>query len=481
MNGRLEHRLREILRERRNAAEGPDFRPAASCDVDARLHHPISEDAMPSDVTAGRKSGPSETAPAPSPDARLRAAADALGGTVVERPGGACIVVERFYPADHQHGLWRIADAAGPCLGTAPELSLLGGRPEPDDADARSLLFIDLETTGLAGGAGTYAFLVGCAEFERHGFRTRQFFLPGYKHERPLLAAVEALVRASAGLVSYNGKTFDVPVLETRFQFNRLPAPFADIGHVDMLHPARRFWRGAAAGPGAWPEGDSCRLSILERTLFGVRRIGDVPGLEIPARYFGFMRTGDASPLEPVLEHNRLDLVSLALLTARAVLMLADAPARCASARESLGAGRLLERAGRGATAEQCYRDAADRAVYERGADAPSIRADALRALAVCCRRDGRHEHAIDAWQAITRDRWAPPALRREALEALAIHFEHRSKNLAEARRFAQMSLAERLGTRGMEGGRYRLARLDRKLARRAPARDEPGQPLPLG
>ena len=219
-----------------------------------------------------------------------------------------------------------MGDVPGRAMAAAPEIAMLGGVPEPLDRDPRALLFVDLETTGLAGGAGTYAFLVGCAFFEPHGFRTRQYFLPGYQHERRLLAEVEALVRASASLVSYNGKSFDVPVLETRYQFNRLTPPFDGVPHVDMVHPARRFWRGMAASPGAWPETDSCRLVTLERTLFGVRRLGDVPGYEIPSRYFDFMRSGDASPLEPVLEHNRLDLISLAALTFRAVRLLAGAP-----------------------------------------------------------------------------------------------------------------------------------------------------------
>ena len=112
-------------------------------------------------------------------DARLRSIADTLGGDIIERDGGVAIVVDRFYPADHQHGLLRIGDVPGCALASAPELSLLGGVPEPLDRAPRALLFVDLETTGLAGGAGTYAFLVGCAFFEPHGFRIRQYFLPG--------------------------------------------------------------------------------------------------------------------------------------------------------------------------------------------------------------------------------------------------------------------------------------------------------------
>jgi len=451
MSARLEQRLREILRERREGRVLPhgDESPTAVTVAEAR-----------------RRDGAKEDVGTLSPDGRLRTIADTLGGDVLERDGGVAIVVERFYPADHHHGLLRIGDVPGCALAAAPELSLLGGVPEPLDRAPRALLFVDLETTGLAGGAGTYAFLVGCAFFEPHGFRIRQYFLPGYQHERRLLAEVEALVRGSAALVSYNGKSFDVPVLETRYQFNRLAPPFDGVSHVDMLHPARRFWRGVGASPGAWPETDSCRLSVLERTLFGVRRIEDVPGHEIPGRYFNFMRSGDSSPLEPVLEHNRLDLVSLAALTARAVRLLAGAPASSTSARESLGAGRLLERGDRLEAAERCYCDAAERARFERGPDVAWTRADALRALAVRCRRDGRHDRAAEAWQAIAGDHRAPAGIRREALEALAIHFEHRTRDLGQARRFAQLSLAERVGTQTMEHGRHRLARLEKKLER---------------
>jgi uncharacterized protein len=442
---RLEHRLREILRGNRRA---PDSEGRAG---DESFAPPRGH--AEADVTAGRRA-----------DDRLRAVADTLGGDVLEREGNVAIVVDRFYPADHRHGLLRLGDVPGRALAAAPEIALLGGTPEPLDREPRALLFVDLETTGIAGGAGTYAFLVGCAFFEPHGFRIRQYLLPAYQHERRLLAEVETLMQSSASLVSFNGKSFDIPVLETRYQFNRLRAPFAALPHVDMLHPARRFWRGMAPSPGAWPETDSCRLVTLERSLFGVRRLGDVPGYEIPSRYFEFMRSGDARPLEPVLEHNRLDLISLAALTARAVQLLAGAPASSSTARESLGAGRLLERAGRLHEAERCFRDAADRAQYERGPDAAWTRADALRALAIRCRRDARHDQAANAWQTIVDDRRAPPGIRRDALEALAIYFEHRARDLGAARRFAQLSLAERVGTPAMVDGRHRLARLDRKL-----------------
>ena len=200
-------------------------------------------------------------------------------------------------------------------------------------ARLRHLLFIDLETTGIAGGAGTYAFLVGCAWFDGGRFRIRQFFLSSFTAERALLEAVGDVADTAGTVVSYNGKSFDLPLIETRFALHRLETPFAGMPHIDMLHPARRMWRGVDA---------ACRLSTLEESLCGYVREGDVAGFEIPARYFHYVHAGDARPLAAVFEHNRLDLLSLALVTARAAQLLDEGAPGARTAREALGMGRLV-------------------------------------------------------------------------------------------------------------------------------------------
>ena len=238
------------------------------------------------------------------------AAAHALGGSVHDTAAGPCVVVERLYNHYHLHGLFRIGECACHVHHGAPGFPILAGtswaresaageRPSwrthsPDAGPARGdILFLDLETTGLAGGAGTYAFLVGCGWFEPGGFRVRQYFMVGHALERALLAAVRQRLESCGPLVTYNGKTFDLPVLETRFIFNRQRTPLGDRAHLDMLHPARRLWRGARPlvnGPGAQRE--SCTLSALEHALLGVQRTGDVPGFEIPTRYLHFYGRG---------------------------------------------------------------------------------------------------------------------------------------------------------------------------------------------
>jgi hypothetical protein len=302
------------------------------------------------------------------------------------------------------------------------------------------------------------------------GIRVRQFLLPGFEHERALLAEVAAWADTWHALVTFNGRTFDVPLIETRYLFHRIPCPLAERPHLDMLHAARRLWRQRSSPVGSWrprPEEESCRLTVLEKHLAGVHRVGDVPGFEIPSRYFQFVRDGDARPLEAVLEHNRIDLVSLAVLTARALRLVSRGPSASLDPLECLGLGRLYDRAGRPDEAEACYADvAASSARLGRGQAA--VGAEALRRLALLRRRAGCLAGASEAWQRLADLPGCPGALRREAREALAIHHEHRSKDLDEARRLVLEVLAEDTAADTRAAASYRLQRIERKLAVRS-------------
>ena len=391
------------------------------------------------------------------PDA---ACAEALGGTWHEAHGHRFLLVDRTYRPGHRHGRIALADVLPPAGQSWPGLDLLGNASRDGH-----MLFLDLETTGLAGGAGTYAFLVGCAWFEAGVLRLRQYFLSTFAAERALLCTVAEAARLSGTLVTYNGKTFDLPLLDTRFLMHRLEAPFASRPHVDMLHPARRLWRGEddeAAGTTS-----SCKLSLLEETLLGHVREGDVPGFEIPSRYFHYVRTGDAGPLEPVLEHNRLDLLSLACVTSRAADLLAQGPSKASTGREAYGLGRLYERAGRSVVARACYARAGG--LDEGGGSLLSrvdwvTKAEALRAYALLARRERRHDDAAAAWERIVALRRSPTSITQQAIDALAVHHEHRLGDARAARALALRSLAL-VGSRSRQDAvAHRLARLDRQL-----------------
>jgi uncharacterized protein YprB with RNaseH-like and TPR domain len=397
-------------------------------------------------------------------------AADALGGRRVSTRFGECLVIDRRYESDRWHGGIQIGDCT---LQDVEALRLLDPTLPATTALERTI-FIDLETTGLSGGAGTLAFLVGCGYFDLGAFQVRQFLLTSHAGERALLAAVADFFDSADTIVTYNGKTFDVPVMETRWMFHRMEMPLDGVPHFDMLHPARRLWKNRPKGEnlrapyGGRDEDAGCRLSTLERTLFDVQRIGDVPGMEIPGRFFTFVRSGNPNPLEPILEHNRIDLVSLAAVTARAVRLTQAGHEACRDYAEALALGKIFERAEQFGRAEACYR---------RAADSPesTIRADALCHLAVRLRRDRRFEEAASIWRDLI-DFTAPRSMRRGvlgdlrkvAIEALAIHQEHREKDLAGARELALACLEESVS--GVHKVRHRIARLDRKLARRQDA-----------
>ena len=405
-----------------------------------------------------------------------------LGGAWWPTGSGRCFVVERRWDPSALHGRERIgalSDRLNSAAGEAPLFT--GGSPARPP-----FVFFDLETTGLNGGAGTLAFLVGCGWFDDAGaFVTRQFLLARHADERMLLEAVAGELTRAGALVSFNGKSFDAPLLEGRYLFHRVAWRGREMPHVDVLHPARRFWKPAAsralrddryaidslAARAFMPVSDSgCSLQSLERQLVGACRKGDVPGFEIPGRYFQFVRSGDAAPLEAVLEHNRLDLLTLAALTARLLDMARRGPDSIGDPREALALGHVYLRGGLEERARASFQRALDRCRSPRGAFDP-IRIDVLRALALACRRARRHDEAAALWRELSEMRGCPAAIVREATEALAIHHEHRVRDLPLARQFALGSLAAASdGPRPSiaEAVRHRLARIERKMGESA-------------
>ena len=451
---------------------------------------------------------------------------DMLGARLLDAAHGPSVVVDRHFPSTQRHGhhpVERYLSAARSSLDALPWLLDRGGASVTgrQGAGRPRLVCFDLETTGLSGGAGTYAFLVGFGYFDDDGFRTRQFFLRGYGEERALLHAVEDEIAArhDAGdsvLVTYNGRAFDVPLIDTRYQMHRLGSPFGRLPHVDMLFPARRLWKNrrsavggrlsAAVGGGLLAAGDgglsaaggggllaagggatrdwaasrgsqvasrldstqgSCALTAIERDVLGLHRQDDVPGWEIPSRYFVYARTGDASGLAGVLEHNRLDLVSLGAVAAVVLEMVAEGADAARERHDHLALGRLLESIGRVDEAERCFAAAAVEdgtleAVRDRVA-----RAEALHWIARHRRRARRFDEAAAAWEQLARIPGIDGDLRREALEALAVHHEHRAKNLEQARAFALSALQMAGDARHVDEVRHRLGRLSKKMEAR--------------
>lgn len=224
-----------------------------------------------------------------------------LGAREQSSPSGSVLVRTARFPIEAP---WGASTLASPRFG-----AVIRGYAGGDLAglhDPSRTVFVDTETTGLAGGSGTYPFLVGIGRFTSDAFVLRQLFLRGPWEERALLETASLLLEGATAVVTYNGKSFDVPLLQGRLAYHGLPDPLRRTPHVDLLHISRRLWRERLV---------SCTLGDVEQGALGMRRGGDdVPGHLIPELYFSFLRSGDATPLRGVMHHNELDICSLAAL-----------------------------------------------------------------------------------------------------------------------------------------------------------------------
>lgn len=392
--------------------------------------------------------------PAPT----LARPAGLLGGEVIGTASGEAFYVEKRYSVTHRRGplplehLFTLPGEAWERLGRVPA-----------SVDMRKAVFFDTETTGLAGGTGTYAFLVGLGFFQGDDFVVRQYFLRDYPEEEAMLEALTADLSHFSLLVSFNGKSFDWPLMETRFRMSRRRVPLSGVPHLDLLHPARRIWQ---------PRLGACNLTNLEAQILGVHRQGDVPGHLIPPLYFDYLRTGDVAPLIDVIRHNRLDIVSLVSLASWLGQMVM-APLEPTPDGELLPGddlftlGRLYEARGLLAEGLSCYE-----AARERGVEQVS-EAALLRELSRAYKRAREHDQAVAIWQRMI----GGGSLSLYPYVELAKYYEHVTKEYEAAQSVTEsaLTIAERrrslAGVYGPTALRehqevlHRLERLRRKTA----------------
>ncbi|HUA57594.1 MAG TPA: ribonuclease H-like domain-containing protein [Verrucomicrobiae bacterium] len=343
-----------------------------------------------------------------------------ISGAVVETSCGAHFETERLWERHRRHGSVDISS-----LVELPEdlLEQLSAGAVPKAHPTR-WAFLDTETTGLAGGTGTYAFLIGVGSIEPEGFRLRQFFMRDYGDEPSQLHRLSEYLSRFDVLITYNGKAYDQPLLETRFRMSRARHPFDRMEHLDLLFGARRLWKLRL---------ESCRLVDLEYRILGVERQGDLPGEMIPYVYFDYLRTQQAFRLVPIFHHNAIDILSLACLTAIVPFAFRspeDAALRHGS--DMIGLARWLVQADRHEEALRLYRRSVDMGLPD------SLLFKTLWEMAAIEKRLGRADAAL----AIVSDLAASRnPYRVRAIEELAKHYEHRERNYAMALEMTQSAL----------------------------------------
>ncbi len=355
--------------------------------------------------------------PPPTPKDSLPALAG-LEGDWQRLPAGLVWVQKRVFPAEYWHGTLPIFP-----LPPLQGLALWAGDPRIADLQPSQLAFLDTETSGLAGGTGTYAFMVGAGRFVAQEFHLSIFFLRDPAEEAALLQALAAFLAPCAALVTFNGKAFDAPLLRTRYTLHGMPAPFKDFAHIDLLPLARRLWRDRLPNRA---------LKYLEEHIMSAPRSSEeVPGYEIPWLYFDFLRTGDPTLLQGVFYHNAMDVVAMtALLRLTADWLHAPLQSDIQHGQDVIALAKLQEDLHQWDVAAQ---------LYERGLQTNLPEADfwqAIKRLSTLQKRRGDLQTALRLWQQAAENNHP------FALLELAKHAEHRQKDYPAALAYAQKAQA---------------------------------------
>ena len=332
-------------------------------------------------------------------------------------------------------------------------LVCLSGDPDFAGLDLNSSLILDLETTGLSGGTGTIPFNIGLGYYSGDKFWVRQYFLGEPAAEGEMIQEMAGFFKEMdfRSIITYNGKAFDIPLLETRFILHREPFRLNSLPHLDFLFPARRLWKHKY---------ESCRLYHLAQEVVGTGRTEDIPSAEIPWRYFQYLQTGNYDLIEPVLYHNAEDILSLLGVVVVGGSIFAGEGEEClADAMDYFGAGKILETTGDKERSIAFYQ----RALNGRLTD--QVSTQAKKRLADFYKRAQDWKKAVFLWQEIT-------SLDNLSLEhlfsfrELAMYFEHVEANYEEAHKFAEEGyvLSMSLSSYYEKDFSHRLSRLKNKI-----------------
>ncbi len=340
-------------------------------------------------------------------------------GDVIATTAGETFIHEERFASDYHHGHAPIKLTASMDI-----LSSWAVDSRLKELPVESFAFIDTETSGLAGGTGTYAFLIGAGRFVNGEFLLQQFFMRDPSEEPALLEGLAAFLAPAQALVTFNGKAFDAPLLVTRYTLHNIPVPFKDYAHLDLLPLARRLWRDRL---------ESRALKFLEENILQApRTIEEVPGYEIPYIYFDYLRTGDARPLKGVFYHNAMDVVAMAALLNHTATMLSDPFHEAIDhGLDVIALAKLYEDLGQWDLAAR---------LFERGLEMNLSEEDfwkAVSRLSVLQKRRGDFDEAVKLWEKAASEGHI------YAFVELAKYYEHKQRDVKSALKWTKSALKQ--------------------------------------
>ncbi|HHW01965.1 MAG TPA: hypothetical protein GXX35_04020 [Thermoanaerobacterales bacterium] len=367
-----------------------------------------------------------------------------LNTVAAKTPLGEHLMVVNSYEDTFYHAGVRLADI----FEIPPDIvGLIAKDSDYNNFNFAKSVFIDTETTGLAGGSGTYAFLIGAGYFEGKKFKLIQYFMRDYNEEPAVLHSLKELLKEFESVVSFNGKAYDIPILSTRFLINRMGNPVEKPFHLDLLTSARRLYKERMA---------SVSLASLECNLFSLERKGDIPSYEIPSIYFRFLRDKNPYPLKPIFYHNRMDILSLVALTVKIAGALKNPLCSdSCSEQDFYCLGRIYEDMEIFEESIKCYLKALEM---------PGVSEKAHFRLSLLYKRLGRWNEAQELWLKMAENN----VHAEFALVELAKVYEHRTKDYTKAEQVTRRALELAYKKKGLLGysQEQEIYELKKRLAR---------------
>ena len=344
-----------------------------------------------------------------------------VDGKIVSTPEGETFQAEEYFPSHFRYGEMTLTEILD--IPTYPA-HLLSRDDRLKELDFRKALFLDTETTGLSGGTGTFAFMVGLGFFQGDGFVVHQLFMRDYSEERASLSILQEILDSFQFLVTFNGRHYDIPLLETRFILSRKRSKIREMPNFDLLYPSRKIWKGAY---------ENCRLVTLESRLLGMEREDDIPSEWIPSLYFDYIQTGDARKIHRVFYHNRMDILTMVALAGRIHLIYHDPQAaRPRKGVEHFSLGRLFWDHGDRQKAIPCFEIALKRCDDE-------LAWEVMKWLSMAFKKTGENEKARSLWKEMME--WPYKRDGHPYIE-LAKYHEHRLKEFEKAIAYVDQALA---------------------------------------